>query len=264
MSSHFSTATSQLYAAYDADEAFADLDVRPGERIGQPMAKRWHGVALRLAVVAIAGLAAAGTHFADPTLMPRLWSAASTSATPALTQAWQRAAEIWSKNLMPSEPQDAPPAATTPAVVAATAAPAPLPIPVEVALAPAPLPPTAATTDTPPAPLPKLKAIEPYQKRAEAAGLHPLLSRALLERLTAADYRNAATAIERAVAETSDNGLFTWPQPRKPDLALFEVSFVPSATPECRRYIVTIAKDGWLTTALPMEKCGVPQKQAKR
>jgi hypothetical protein len=34
---------------------------------------------------------------------------------------------------------------------------------------------------------------------------------------------------------------------------------VQGAAPACRRYVVTITKDGWLTTALPMEKCGATQ-----
>jgi hypothetical protein len=37
---------------------------------------------------------------------------------------------------------------------------------------------------------------------------------------------------------------------------LFQVRFVAGAAPGCRRYVVTVTKDGWLTTALPMEKCG--------
>ena len=41
-----------------------------------------------------------------------------------------------------------------------------------------------------------------------------------------------------------------------PELALFQVRFVPGAAPSCRRYVVSITKDGWLTTAPPMERCG--------
>ena len=71
-----------------------------------------------------------------------------------------------------------------------------------------------------------------------------------------ADFKNARTAIQVALADTSDNGITIWPRERKGDLAVFEVSFVASVSPECKRYIVTIAKHGWLTTALPMDKCG--------
>jgi hypothetical protein len=97
---------------------------------------------------------------------------------------------------------------------------------------------------------------DPYQVRAEAVGLHPDLSRVLLARLSPTDYRNAGIAIQTAVAETPDSAVFVWPRQRKPELALFQVRFVPGAAPGCRRYVVTVTKDGWLTTALPMEKCG--------
>ena len=92
--------------------------------------------------------------------------------------------------------------------------------------------------------------------RAVAVGLHPDLSRVLLARLSPTDYRNAGIAIQTAVAETPDSGVFVWPRQRKPELALFQVRFVPGAAPSCRRYVVTVTKDGWLTTAPPMEKCG--------
>ncbi len=116
---------------------------------------------------------------------------------------------------------------------------------------------------------PRRSAGKPAQilnlKRAEAVGLHPELSRVLLARLTETDYRNAGVAIQTAVAETPDNAVYIWPRQRKSGLALFQISFVPgAAAPDCRRYVVTIAKDGWLTTALPMEKCGVPRQQAQR
>ena len=98
--------------------------------------------------------------------------------------------------------------------------------------------------------------------RALAVGLHPGLSRVLLARLSPDDYRNAGIAIQKAVAETPDSGVLVWPRQRKPELALFHVRFVPGAAPDCRRYVVTVTKDGWLTTALPMEKCGPqPRRQ---
>jgi len=92
--------------------------------------------------------------------------------------------------------------------------------------------------------------------RAAAVGLHPDLSRVVLARLSPADYRNAGVAIKTAVAETPDGAVFVWPRQRKPELALFQVRFVAGAAPGCRRYVVTITKDGWLTTAMPMERCG--------
>jgi hypothetical protein len=99
---------------------------------------------------------------------------------------------------------------------------------------------------------------DPVQKRAAAVGLSPDLSRALLARLTAADFENAAAAIRTAIAETPDDGVLVWPKQRKPELALFKVHFVQgAASAECRRYVVTfVTKDGWSTTAPPMERCG--------
>jgi len=117
-----------------------------------------------------------------------------------------------------------------------------------------------ATVDKAPsvAPLapPKADLSDPYQRRASAVGLHPDLSRALLTRLSPADFRNAGVAIDTAVAKTPDAGTFVWPRQRKPELALFQVHFVPGAAPDCRRYVVTVTKDRWSTTALPMERCG--------
>jgi hypothetical protein len=98
---------------------------------------------------------------------------------------------------------------------------------------------------------------DPYQKRAEAVGLHPDLSRVLLARLSAVDYRNAGVAIKTALAKTAEDGVFVWPSTPKPGLALFKVHFVAGAAADCRRYVVTVTKDRWTTTALPMEKCGV-------
>jgi hypothetical protein len=97
---------------------------------------------------------------------------------------------------------------------------------------------------------------DPFRKRASAVGLHPDLSRVLLGRLSPTDYRNAGFAIRTALAKTPDDGVFVWPRQRKPELALFRVRFVPGAATDCRRYVVTIVKDRWSTTALPMEKCG--------
>jgi len=167
-----------------------------------------------------------------------------------------------------------------PLEAAAAAAPAPLPPAITVAPPPPvagdPVPPqtqpppaeaqsavtTAAIETTPaeapaqPLPPPVFEPSDPYQKRAAAVGLHPQLSRVLLARLSPTDYRNAGVAIETAVAKTPDTATFVWPRQRTPELALFEVHFVPGAAPHCRRYVVTVTKDRWSTTAPPMEKCG--------
>ncbi len=105
---------------------------------------------------------------------------------------------------------------------------------------------------------------DPYQVRAAAVGLHPDLSRALLARLSPADYRNAGIAIKTALAETAETAVYVWPRQRKPEEALFKVRFVPGAAAGCRRYVVSVTKDGWLTTAPPMEKCGTQPRQARR
>jgi hypothetical protein len=107
-------------------------------------------------------------------------------------------------------------------------------------------------------PLPPVRVdpADPYQKRAVAAGLHPDLSRVLLVRLSAADYRNARHAIDTAIAKTGNEDALVWPRQRKPEQALFRVHFVMGAAPQCRRYVVTVVKDGWTTTAPAMERCG--------
>ena len=106
-------------------------------------------------------------------------------------------------------------------------------------------------------PLPPLNVdpTDPYQKRALAAGLHPDLSRVLLSRLSDTDYRNARVAITKALREVGNNATLVWPHQRVPKHALFKVHFVAGAAAHCRRYVVTITKDGWSTTAQPMERC---------
>lgn len=96
---------------------------------------------------------------------------------------------------------------------------------------------------------------DPYRKRATTAGLHPDISRVLLEKLSDTDYRNARVAIRTALAEAADDAVYIWPRQAKPGLAVFQVHFVEGAAAGCRRYVVTIAKDGWRTTALPLETC---------
>jgi hypothetical protein len=113
-------------------------------------------------------------------------------------------------------------------------------------VAPAPTPPQAADEEeVAPLPPPSADPADPYQMRAAAVGLHPQISRALLTRLSAADYRNAGIAIERALAETPDSGAFVWPLQREPGLAIFRVHFVR-------------------TTAPPMERCGLQPPKPRR
>jgi hypothetical protein len=91
--------------------------------------------------------------------------------------------------------------------------------------------------------------------RAAAVGLHPQLPRDLLQRLSPADYRNAGIAVQTAVAEAPEGQVFVYPRDRRPDLATYQVRMLPAVHPECRRYVVTVTKDGWSTTAPPMENC---------
>jgi len=114
-----------------------------------------------------------------------------------------------------------------------------------------------------PLPPPSVDENDPHQKRAAAVGLHPRLSRVLLARLSTADYSNARYAIDTAIAKTSDTGEFVWPRQRKPEQALFRVHFVQGAAAPCRRYVVTVVKDGWSTTAPPMERCDGASRSTK-
>lgn len=115
-----------------------------------------------------------------------------------------------------------------------------------------------------PAPLPPLPPLtDPLQKKAEAVGLHPELSRAVLESFSAADFKNAGIAIKKAIAETPDDAVLIWPATPRRGMARFRIHFVPGVSPACRRYVVGVAKSGWLTTALPMERCGVKPRLAR-
>ena len=156
------------------------------------------------------------------------------------------------------------PSAAVPAAPPIAAAPPP-PVTAPDPLTTGALPPSASA-GTPGQPLvpPTVDPSNPYQVRAAAVGLHPDLSPVLLARLSATDYRNAGYAIETAVKETSDTAVFVWPRQRKPELALFRVRFVAGAASGCRRYVVTVVKDGWSTTAMPMEKCKSEQVSARR
>jgi hypothetical protein len=119
----------------------------------------------------------------------------------------------------------------------------------------------AKTPSKPVTPAPKAHA---YREHARRVGLHPQLSGVLLSRLSKTDFKNARHAIATALSKTPDEASFTWPKTRKKGLAIFKVHFVPGAAKRCRRYVVTIEKTRWLTTALPMEKCGIQRKPVQR
>ena len=249
------TTQHSAYDTFASGGSYASEDFFPGERIGPPVRTRARALlrkCLFLSIAAGIGWAA----FNNPeTVKAILSSAASTVSammehhTPEPTAAAPKPAAL--QPLASSEIAAAPGEAAAP--VAASQ--------MQAAVAPDAAPADAADEDAAPAasplPPPKADPADPYQSRALAVGLHPDLSRVLLTRLTPADYRNAGIAIKTALAETPDNAEYIWPKQRNPELALFQVHFVAGATPDCRRYVVQVTKGGWLTTALPMEKCGV-------
>lgn len=230
----------------------------PGERIGAPLTRGRRRTTLRGGVVVLIALGGAWAYLGDHWALPQ----------------WPPA---WTEALFHAVDKKAPAKVETAALAPQTS---PLPPLSSIGNAstpntsasPAPLtlvnPPAAAKVLDEPAvqylPPPVAAPADTYQLRAAAAGLHPDLSRVLLERLSPADYHNAAIAIQTAIAETSDTDVYVWPRQRTPELALFQVRFVAGAAPSCRRYVVTVTKAGWLTTALPMEKCGSTPSRAPR
>jgi hypothetical protein len=259
------------YSACDAEDEYAHRELFAGERVGPPL----HGSRRKTILRGVILLIALGMGWAlvsNAAILPEWLPAAvlraieagtSRPAAPAAqvtpvapvapvapaasTASADAAPTTAARDAPPSSPQRlvATKVGEPPAMVASSA---PLP---ETAAPP----PAATAPEASPLPPPTVDAADPYQVRAAAVGLHTGLSRVLLARLSPTDYRNAGIAIQTAVAKTPDDGVFVWPRQRKPELALFKVHFVPGAAPGCRRYVVTVAKDGWLTTALPMEKC---------
>ncbi len=263
-----STAKPAGYRAYDARVDYALGELGPGDRIGPPRAGNRAKTILRGGIVLLIMLGGGWALLGDqaawpdwlswqsikkvampPSIEQRLPGSEPLAQTPASLQATPPSREPALSQPSSSEPAlkvltDTPAAPANPAAPSATTA---------------ALPPAAAAPYAPPADL-----SDAYQKRASAVGLHPDLSRVLLARLSPTDYHNAGVAIQTAVAETPDTAVFVWPRQRKPELALFQVRFVQGAAEGCRRYVVTVAKDGWLTTALPMEKCGSQPSQPRR
>ena len=82
--------------------------------------------------------------------------------------------------------------------------------------------------------------------------------------MTETDFRNAGIAISKALAVTPESEVFTWPAKAKANLALFEVRSCRGLAENCRRYVVTVTKDRWSTTAPPMEKCGVGSQPSNK
>jgi hypothetical protein len=230
-----------------------------GERICPPPAETRGNSAMRICVVIL--IAAGGWWlFRNPESWQR-WLSTTIATSSALMEY---------KAPSPVAPAMAPPDHTSPAEpaprtdTALTLSHTPSKIAAAVDTTPPPSKPVATVTTHPalkefsvsPLQPPATDQTDPYRARAVAAGLHPDLSRVLLSRLSTTDYRNARTAIDAAMAKTPDTGTFVWPRQRRPELALFQVRFVPGAAPGCRRYVVTVTKDRWSTTAPPMERCG--------
>ena len=242
-------------------------ELLPEDRIGAPRAQSGGKTVLATSVLIVASLGASWMLFGDQ----MTWSSLPLKA--ALVPSLEKTAPGALDTAVAAMPPAATPTPATlesPALTPATAAgqnPAATEPAEKPAVKTAALPPAATSYDDAAA-APLRPAIadpnDAMQMRAAAAGLHPELSRVLLSRLSSADYRNAGMAIKTALAGSSDEAIVSWPREPKPSEALFEVHFVPGAAPGCRRYVVTVAKDGWLTTALPIEKCTPKPNPAKR
>ncbi len=250
------------YHGPDVEEDYFDAGLLASERIGPPLRSRRRAVLQGLLLLLIVG----GIG----------WAQLATAANPlGIAAALLRTAMDWVQAQAPARtgklsdpvpPMTSPPVVVPPAVVPPAipvAVPSNLQRPVaDDADASAPRSAALSTSSTgaedaspEPLPPPTVDANDPYQKRALAVGLHPGLSHVLLASLSPTDYRNAGIAIETALAKTPDGGVYVWPRERKPDLAVFRVHFVAGAASGCRRYVVVVAKDRWMTTAAPMERC---------
>ena len=256
----------------------SDWRVGADDRAGPPPARR---SALRAVMPLAFLLGSGGALYANPWIVAQsvdwLWQqvetvrARSPSPSPAQTDARVPPGETDTSapTASPAQPASSPselplpPAAEQAArVAAASAAPTPSGVPASAR----PTGPAASASDTgfnaPYAP-PKPLAAEPFQIRAEAVGLHPDMSKAVLARLSTADLQNARVAIEKLLVETSDDAVVVWPKQRRGPEAQFRVHFVAGSDGDCRRYVVAVAKDGWQTTGLPMERCAGPSTSRK-
>lgn len=264
---HFQPSASDYFAS----EFMSALDVAPDDRIGPPRSRRIGLWIVRGSL--LCGLAGAGyLHYDDPARWPRWWADASAFVAPLI----ERSAPVPAKPLS-AMTQDAAPSIPDSAAAGTSAS----PVPSEPAVGDAPAQLASATVERTIAPAPAVAAVEtepaataapaaasrqsppsdPNRARAAKVGLNPDISPVVLARLTSADYRNAGVAIRRALAETADESVFYWPVKVKSGVAQFQIHFVPGADAGCRRYVVTVAKDGWATTALPMDDCKVKRAE---
>ena len=258
----------------DPDDANGAWNLTPDDRPG-PKLVRKRGKWLRRSLLLAGTLGLAYVSYEDPSIWPKAWSLASGVLSQVQEQALQKTAAA-----PPANPPLPPSPASGESMTASNTGAALAPIPVgpdasaASALPPAPVtsPPTGQKSETPAsvhansemrpyAPPRSVTVVDPFEARAKASGLHPDLSRDLLAKLSDADFRNAAYATRTALEKTSDDSTFKWPRRREAGLATFEVRFVPGAEPDCRRYIVTVEKDRWQTTAPPVDKCGARSRQ---
>jgi hypothetical protein len=264
-----SATRASFYDSFDSYRDVANFDVVPEERIGRPLSSRAGRTIVKALLLLL--LVGGGTWAVrdNPAILQTIsQEIARLKLASFVPPTEQTPGPSLPKLLSPasSAPPPEPPSATQQHALAPLP-PAPVQIvsdrPAEAASAAAPAAGDSRSTGagTPYSAPPALPA-DPNRKKAEAAGLHPDISPALLARLTAADFRNARRAIDTALAETADDAVYLWPKKKVQGIALFKVHFVPGAGQNCRRYVVTIAKDGWLTTALPMERCGVQRRTA--
>ena len=274
----------------DENEQF-EWAVTADERLG-PKPPRRRGKLLRRSVMLVGLVGLGYGAYDDPSRLTRAWTLTSDALGPVLQQALNRAttagavaansnasedaarnaaADSSKDQRLPTSERlaDVPPPDVKSNVAAAPETPSTAPTrAAPVTADPPPTPPVRVITDTPtraaavdqPYAAPVPDALDRYGARARSVGLHPDLSRALLADLTNADYRNADTAVRKALSQTSDAAVVKWPRTREDGQALFEVRFVSGAAPGCRRYVVTVEKHKWLTTAPPLETCTVVKR----
>ena len=283
----FTRRASATADAQSTDEITADAfewQIDAGDRIGAKPARRRGRWFKRGLILATAG-AGAYALYDDPTRAPRWWDTASGIAAPLLQRLSQSANTPPAASAIPASPALKSPEEMDPPAQRAMAEPqlqqqAIFPLdrasvpsdsaPPNAIEPPKSSPPHASRPEASAGFMPEYAppqasvSTNPFAKRAKAAGLHPDLSPTLLAELSDADYRNAGIATQTALEKTPADATFTWPLRREKGLATFEVRFVTGAAPDCRRYIVTIEKNRWLTTALPVETCAAHRKDMHR
>jgi len=254
------------YAGDSSDDLPAMFQVAPEERVGAPFRRRSRALRRLIAFVVLFGGGWAVVK------MPPEWRARAFELAAQIPQAIAEHRAAQKAEAPPAAPTAPPPAEPVKEIAEAPAPPA------SEAVAAAPVAsvesqgaaegdasaPAANAAEAPPKVerAENLHAANPEQAKAIAAGLHPDISRAVLTRLTAADFKNAGIAIKTALAETPDDKTYSFPKAKKAGQAVFDVHFVNGAPADCRRYVTTVTLDGWSTTAAPMEKCGVKRKAA--